>query len=62
MRKCKNKGELLFLIQDTKGNVFGGYFSQDLVFKESYFGTGESFLFKVTVADFNKERGRHYLS
>lgn len=49
LTKCKNKGELLIVIQDTKGNIFGGYFSQNLQMKESYYGTGESFLFKVTV-------------
>lgn len=49
MRKCRNKGEVLIFIEDTKGDIFGGYFSQSLNFRESYYGTGESFLFKVTV-------------
>jgi hypothetical protein len=46
LNKCENKGELMVVVKDTLGNVFGGYFSQSMEVKEDYYGTGESFLFK----------------
>lgn len=56
MRNCRGKGELLFVIQDVKDGIFGGYFSQNLEAKPDYFGTGESFLFVVKVALAHEER------
>ena len=50
---CKGKGELLFVVQSTTNEVFGGYFSQNLEIKSEYFGTGESFVYVVKV-DFGK--------
>lgn len=53
---CRGKGELLFVIQDIKERVFGGYFSQNLEIKPEYYGTGESFLFEVKVGSAHAER------
>jgi hypothetical protein len=35
------------MLMDTHGRVFGGYLPCELEFRNSYFGTGESFLFRV---------------
>ena len=43
------KGETLIFLQDMQENVFGAYCSQALEYKEGFFGTGETFLFKITV-------------
>jgi hypothetical protein len=37
----------LIFLEDTKGNVFGGFASSAWETAESYFGTGESFLFSL---------------
>lgn len=34
-------------MKDKNGNIFGGCFSQPLEIKDDFYGTGESFLFKV---------------
>lgn len=47
MRNCVGKGEIIILVKDTKGNIFGGCFSQPLEVKDDFYGTGESFLFKL---------------
>ena len=49
LSKCKKKGEVLILVEDVFEEVFGGFASQSLDIKEDFFGTGESFLFKVKV-------------
>ena len=36
-------------MRDTKGFVFGGYFSQQLEIREGFHGTGEAFIFKQSV-------------
>ena len=61
LRACRGKGELLFIIQDIKDGIFGGYFSQNLEIKTEYFGTGESFLFLVKVEVAYRERGRRHV-
>lgn len=35
------------MIEDSHGNVFGGFASSDLEMHDDYFGTGDSFLFKA---------------
>lgn len=37
----------MILVKDTLGNIFGGCFSQPLEVKDDFYGTGESFLFKL---------------
>lgn len=49
LKTCGGKGEILIVIQDTQESIFGGYFSQSIVAKPDFFGTGESFLFRVEV-------------
>ena len=49
LSSVKNKGEILIVLQDKHGAIFGGYMSQTVELRSEYFGTGESFLFKVTV-------------
>lgn len=53
LQLCDRKGELLFVVQDTQDFIFGGFFTQHLEFKSEYYGTGESFLFQVTVRIFS---------
>jgi len=48
-RKITNKGELLFFIQDSEGNVFGGFMSPSFGLKNAFYGTGDSFIFKAKV-------------
>jgi hypothetical protein len=57
MYLCANKGELVFVIQDTNDQVFGGYFSQSMEIKPEFYGTGETFLFQLKVTGFHPERG-----
>lgn len=37
----------MIVVKDTHKNIFGGCFSQPLELKDDFYGTGESFLFKV---------------
>ena len=46
-RRNKDWLATVIVIKDTNGNVFGGYASSTWAPHESYFGTGESFLFKL---------------
>lgn len=46
---CQAKGELVFLVMDTQGSVFGAYLSTSLQVRDDFYGTGESLLFKKTV-------------
>jgi TLD len=50
MYLCANKGELVFVVQDTHDQIFGGYFSQSMEIKPDFYGTGETFLFQLKVA------------
>lgn len=47
MSTVKGVSELLLVILDTSGKVFGGYIPTELAFKETFFGSGEAFLFKL---------------
>ena len=47
IHNCTDHGEVLMIVKDTYGRVFGGYFSQNLTLRDDFFGTGESFLFKL---------------
>ena len=49
MTNAHNKGPILILVKDVNENIFGGFFSQDLEYRHEYFGSGESFLFKIKV-------------
>lgn len=49
MNQVAKKGETFIFLQDMQENVFGAYCSQNLEYREGFFGTGESFLFKCTV-------------
>jgi hypothetical protein len=57
MYLCANRGELVFVVQDTNDQIFGGYFSQNLEVKPEFYGTGETFLFQLKVAWGQPERG-----
>jgi hypothetical protein len=46
-RKCHNKGSLIIIVMDEFKNIFGGYMTHGFDFKDVFFGTGESFLFKL---------------
>ena len=48
-RKVTGKGELLFFIQDSKGRAFGGFMTQGFALRDSFFGTGDCFIFKAVV-------------
>lgn len=48
LSKCLNRGEVVFLIEDFHGHIFGGYTACDIDMRDDYYGTGESFLFKVS--------------
>lgn len=55
-RLVVNKGSLIILIYDEFKNIFGGYMTHGFDFRDGFFGTGESFLFKFskdTVCVFN---------
>lgn len=47
MNKAKGLSESVLVIMDTTGRVFGAYISCDLHFKSTFYGNGESFLFKL---------------
>ena len=47
MSTVKGVSELLLVVMDTSGKVFGGYIPTELKFKDSFFGSGEAFLFKL---------------
>ena len=46
-RKLSKKGEFIILVFDTDKNIFGGLFTHNFEFSTNFFGTGESFLFKL---------------
>eukprot|EP00026_Physarum_polycephalum_P001935 Phypoly_transcript_01938.p1 GENE.Phypoly_transcript_01938~~Phypoly_transcript_01938.p1 ORF type:complete len:827 (+),score=146.83 Phypoly_transcript_01938:38-2518(+) len=48
--RVRDKGGVFIIIQDTKRNVFGGFASESLHVSRTYYGTGESFLFKLAPA------------
>lgn len=60
MRKVRGRGPVFIAVQDIKGNVFGGYFSQEPEFRKEFFGSGESFLYKIKVRFFNRKLEREY--
>jgi TLD len=47
MRKCESQGPVVVAIKDSIGSTFGGFISEELRFRKEFFGTGESFLYKV---------------
>ncbi len=47
LNNCRHAGELVLVVLDTQGNIFGGYLSDSLDYHNGYYGTGETFLFKV---------------
>eukprot|EP01133_Synstelium_polycarpum_P011965 gene11965-13948_t len=46
-RKLKNIPQSILLIKDNGGHIFGAYLSEDVKQKDCFYGTGESFLFKI---------------
>lgn len=48
-RKCSSSttGPTLICIQDTEGNIFGALISSPIRLSEQFYGTGESFLFRL---------------
>lgn len=44
------QGEVVIIIEDSEGVVFGGYYSANIKISNEFVGTGESFLFKVGVS------------
>jgi hypothetical protein len=46
---CRNRGELIIAIQDSENKVFGGFITTDLTKNQDFFGTGDTFLFKLSV-------------
>lgn len=52
MRQCSDKGPVVLLVRDVRGNIFGGFYSTDFRHANQYVGTGESFLFKFEGGDY----------
>lgn len=48
-QKCLKKGELIIMIQDNFGNVFGVFMDHALELRDSFYGKGECFLFSIKV-------------
>ena len=48
-RRIANNGELIFVIKDSNGSVFGGFMSTSFGLRKAFFGTGDSFIFKIVV-------------
>jgi len=40
----------MVVIQDSLGNIFGGFMTQGFGLKDAFFGTGDTFIFRVAVA------------
>lgn len=47
LSKCSTEGPVMLVVLDYQGNVFGGFVSVTLEQKPNYFGTGETFLYKL---------------
>jgi len=45
--RVHEKGPLVVVVEDSKGHVFGGYASEYFRPSQRYYGTGESFLFRL---------------
>jgi hypothetical protein len=45
--KVHEKGAMVIVVEDSKGYVFGGYASEYFRPSQRYYGTGESFLFRL---------------
>lgn len=45
-RNISNNGELIILVQDGFGTVFGGFMTHSFELRDNFFGTGECFVFK----------------
>jgi hypothetical protein len=43
LRNCYGRGDCVMIIKDHGGNVFGGYISAGLQYREHFFGDGGSF-------------------
>jgi hypothetical protein len=43
--RCENEGELLFVVQTTRGVIFGAFLGESLTRSSRFYGNGESFLF-----------------
>jgi hypothetical protein len=52
MRQSQDRGPVVILVKDEKGETFGGFYSVGLEYGEGFTGTGESFLFKFEVRNF----------
>jgi hypothetical protein len=48
--RTREKGPVFLVVQDTNRNIFGGFASESLHVSSRYYGTGESFLFKLSPA------------
>ena len=59
IRKLQGLGESLFVIQDSKNSIFGGFFTDKRFQKGQFNGNGESFLFKKVVS-FSKKRNFNF--
>jgi len=46
--KVRDKGAVVIVVEDTNGYIFGGYASESLHPSRGYYGTGESFLFRLS--------------
>ena len=49
LTNCFKRGEVFIIIQDSHNNLFGGYLSSDLEKRDDFFGTGETFLTRISV-------------
>jgi hypothetical protein len=52
MRQSQDRGPVVILVKDQKGETFGGFYTVGLNYGEGFVGTGESFLFKFDVRIF----------
>lgn len=46
MRQSMDRGPVVILVLDERGETFGGFYTVGLNYGEGFVGTGESFLFK----------------
>jgi hypothetical protein len=49
MRQSMDRGPVVILVLDERGETFGGFYTVGLNYGEGFVGTGESFLFKFDV-------------
>ena len=49
IRKNRKVGPNVFVIKDSKDNIFGAYLTHSLHYNQQFYGTGECFIFRTIV-------------